>query len=283
MTQTLPSLRDVIARHGLQARKSLGQHFLLDAHLTDAIAAQAGALGGCHVIEIGPGPGGLTRSLLATDAARVFAVEKDARCVYALQELQAASGSRLVIIGEDALTLDCPSLCPPPRAVIANLPYNVGTALLLRWLADIWRDPVSYRALILMFQQEVAERLTAGPGSRAYGRLSVLVQWLCEAEVVRHVPAAAFTPPPKVDSAVVRLIPRAAPRYAADKTQLEHVVKTAFQQRRKMLRAALKPLGAAVVEALPQLDIAPTLRPDQVSVEQYCRLSRYLSGDTADQ
>lgn len=278
MAQPLPPLRDVIARHGLQAKKSLGQHFLLDAHLTDSIAGYAGDLRGYTVIEIGPGPGGLTRSLLATAAERIIAVEKDDRCVSALQALQAGAGSRLEIMAADALRVDLSGLCPPPRAIVANLPYNVGTALLLRWLEDIWRDPGCYDRLIVMFQREVAERLTAEPGCRAYGRLSVLTQWLCEAAVVQHVPAAAFTPPPKVDSAVVRLIPRAAPRYAAAKEPLERVVQTAFQQRRKMLRTALKPLGAAVIEQLPALGITPTLRADQVSIEQYCRLSHALHG-----
>jgi 16S rRNA (adenine1518-N6/adenine1519-N6)-dimethyltransferase len=274
MPHPLPPLRDVIARYDLRPKKGLGQHFLFDTNLTDAIAAHAGDLTGHTVIEIGPGPGGLTRSLLATNAARVIAIEKDQRCLPALEELHAHS-DKLQIISGDALQHPTASLGTAPRAIIANLPYNVGTELLLGWLKDIARDPTCYRILILMFQKEVAERIAAPHNTRDYGRISVLAQWLCDIQLVRLIPAAAFTPPPKVESAIVQLIPRATPRFPANKDRLEQILAIAFQQRRKMLRSALKPLGPELIEALPSLGIDSTLRPDQVTIEQYCKMTAY--------
>ena len=201
----LPALREVIARHGLAARKSLGQHFILDLNLTRRIARAAAPFGHATVIEIGPGPGGLTRALLAEGAPRVVAIERDPRCLAALAELAAHHRGRLDILAGDALTIDPAELCDKPRKIVANLPYNIATALLLRWL-----DRISeYESLTLMFQREVAERLVAAPRTAAYGRLSVIVQWLCEAKMLFDVPPSAFVPPPKVTSSVVSLAPRA--------------------------------------------------------------------------
>lgn len=272
--QPLPPLRDVIAKYGLRTKKSLGQHFLLDGNLTDAIARQAGDLSGHTVIEIGPGPGGLTRSLLTTGAREIIILEKDARCLPALEELHPYANGRLRVIEGDATDQDLTALGSAPRAIIANLPYNVGTEMLINWLDTIYHQPDAFRVLVLMFQKEVAERIAAAPGTREYGRLSVLAQWLCEVRVVRLVPAAAFTPPPKVDSAVIQLVPRAAPLGAVNKKSLERVVAIAFQQRRKMLRSALKPLGPELIAALPELGIDPTTRPDQLELADYVKLAQ---------
>lgn len=273
MSTPLPPLRDVIERHGLWAKKGLGQHFLLDGNLTDAIARQAGDLSGVTVIEVGPGPGGLTRSLLASAAKEVIVVEKDERCLPAIEELRHHTEKPLRIIAGDALKQDMTQLGEAPRAIIANLPYNVGTELLLRWLDDIYQHPNAYRILVLMFQKEVAERICAVPSTRDYGRISVLAQWLCEVRVVRAIPAAAFTPPPKVDSAVIQLIPRPQPAGHVPKAALEKVLHIAFQQRRKMLRSALKPLGSTLIEALPELGIDSAIRPDQLSIADYVKLA----------
>ncbi len=235
----LPPLRDIIARHGLAARKSLGQHFLLDENLTAKIARQAGDLAGRHVVEVGPGPGGLTRALLATDAASVTAVEIDPRAAAAIRELQEAYPERLRLIEADALRTDLASLVPTPRQIVANLPYNAGSPMLVRWL----HQAASWERLTLMFQQEVAERICAAPDTAAYGRLSVLAQLTCSADILLRIPPTAFTPPPKVFSAVVGLIPHAEQPPPELLAAMERLTAAAFGQRRKMLRGALRPLG----------------------------------------
>ena len=279
----LPPLREVIRRHGLTARRDLGQHFLLDANLTDRIARAAREPGEADlsrgtVIEVGPGPGGLTRSLLR-EGARVLAIEVDGRALDALAELGARAENRLVAVEADALTLDLQSRArahglPPPYRIVSNLPYNVGTPLLIRWLSDL----ADIERMVLMFQREVADRLTARPASKAYGRLSVLTQWLCEAETLFGLPAAAFTPPPKVASSIVSLRPRPSPLSPADRASLERVTKAAFGQRRKMLRQSLKPLFAEPAEALRSLDIDPTARGETLSVAQFCAVARAVAG-----
>jgi 16S rRNA (adenine1518-N6/adenine1519-N6)-dimethyltransferase len=228
------------------------------------------------VIEIGPGPGGLTRALLAEGARHVVAVERDPRCLAALAELSAAHPGRLTIIDGDALALDPAALAAPPRRIVANLPYNIATALLLRWLERIG----DYQSLTLMFQREVAERLVAAPRSHAYGRLSVLVQWLCEAKILFDIPPQAFTPPPKVISSVVRLVPRPAPLAPADKSTLERVTAAAFGQRRKMLRASLKSLGVPIEPLLAAAGIAGTARAEELSVAEFCTLARIVASPT---
>ena len=272
---SLPPLREVIARHDLSARKSLGQNFLLDLNLTAKIARQAGDLSACDVLEIGPGPGGLTRGLLAEGARRVLAVEKDTRCLAALEEIAAAAPGRLEIINADALELDPLSRLTAPVRVVSNLPYNVGTELLIRWLTPP-KWPPFWDSLTLMFQREVAERIVAQPGSKAYGRLAVLAGWRSEAKIAMHLPPLAFTPPPKVSSAVVHLTALPGPRYEADAKKLEFVVAKAFNQRRKMLRAALKGLAPDIEDRLIAAGIAPTDRAETVGLEQFCALSRLL-------
>lgn len=272
----LPPLRDVIATHGLSAKKALGQNFLLDLNLTAKIARQAGDLPGSDVLEIGPGPGGLTRGLLAEGARRVLAVEKDARCLPALEEIAAAYPGRLEVLNADALEVDPLAHLTPPIRIAANLPYNIGTELLVRWLTPkVW--PPVWDSLTLMFQREVAERIVAVPGSKAYGRLAILAQWRCDARIVMDLPPQAFTPPPKVSSAVVHLTALPAPRYEADPAVLERVVAMAFNQRRKMLRSALKGLGPDVEDKLTAAGIPPTERAEQVSIEQFCRLAQVVA------
>ena len=267
---SLPPLREVIARHGIAAKKSLGQNFILDLNLTRRIARAAAPLDDRDVIEIGPGPGGLTRALLAEGARRVAAVERDERCLAALREVQSAYPGRLELVSGDALAIDPAALSEPPRTIVANLPYNIATALLLRWLDDI----TEYESLVLMFQREVAERLTATPRSPAYGRLSVLAQWLCEVKILFDLPPRAFVPAPKVTSSVVRLVPRPQPLAPADKTALERVTAAAFGQRRKMLRSSLKPLGIAPEPLLAAAGIPPTARAEELSVSDFCALAR---------
>ncbi|MGE4065052.1 MAG: 16S rRNA (adenine(1518)-N(6)/adenine(1519)-N(6))-dimethyltransferase RsmA [Rhodospirillaceae bacterium] len=269
----LPPLRDVIARHGLMATKALGQHFLLDLNLTGRIARAAGDVKAGTCIEIGPGPGGLTRALLA-EGAHVIAIEKDKRCREILEELRAAYPGRLETIEADALTIDASQLGVPPRRVVANLPYNVGTELLLGWLRTI----AAFESLVLMFQSEVAARLTAPPCTKAYGRLSVLTQWLCDVEQLFHVNPKAFTPPPAVNSTVVKLMPRAAPLAPARRETLERVTAAAFGQRRKMLRQSLKSLGGDGEALCHAAGIAPTARAEVLTVEQFCALARVLDG-----
>ncbi|WP_372573168.1 16S rRNA (adenine(1518)-N(6)/adenine(1519)-N(6))-dimethyltransferase RsmA [Ruegeria jejuensis] len=272
---TLPPLREVIATHQLSARKSLGQNFLLDLNLTAKIARQAGVLSDCDVLEIGPGPGGLTRGLLAEGARRVLAVEKDTRCVPALQEIAAAYPGRLEVLNGDALEVDPLAHLTPPIRVAANLPYNIGTELLVRWLTP--KDwPPFWQSLTLMFQREVADRIVAQPGSKAYGRLAILAQWRAEARIVMSLPPGAFTPPPKVSSAVVHLTALPEPRYPADPQVLSRVVAAAFNQRRKMLRAALKGVSPDIEDRLLAAGIKPTERAEQVSLEAFCNLARQI-------
>lgn len=279
----LPPLREVIRRHGLSARRELGQHFLLDANLTDRIARAARDPGEADlsrgtVIEVGPGPGGLTRSLLR-QGARVLAVEVDGRALGALAELEAFAGGRLVAVEADALELDLRSAArahglPPPYRIVSNLPYNIGVPLLIRWL----HDPADIERMILMFQREVADRLTARPASKAYGRLSVLAQWLCETVTLFGLPASAFAPPPKVASSVVSLRPYAAPAAPADRACLERVTAAAFGQRRKMLRQSLKPLLAEPAGTLRSLGIDPAARGETLTVPQFCAIARSVAG-----
>jgi len=272
----LPPLRQVIADHGLSARKSLGQNFLLDLNLTAKIARQAGDLSGTDVLEIGPGPGGLTRGLLAQGARKVLAIEKDARCLPALADIAARYPGRLQVIEGDALDIDPLAHLTPPIRVAANLPYNVGTELLVRWLTPpVW--PPYWQSLTLMFQREVAERIVARPGSKAYGRLAVLAQWRCEARIAMSLPPEAFTPTPKVSSAVVHLTALPAPKFEADPEVLSRVVAMAFNQRRKMLRAALKGLGPDIEDRLMSSGIKPTERAEQVSLEGFCALARAVA------
>jgi 16S rRNA (adenine1518-N6/adenine1519-N6)-dimethyltransferase len=269
----LPPLREVIARHGLDARRSLGQHFLLDANLTTRIVRLAGDLAGRNVIEIGPGPGGLTRALLESDAASITSIEVDPRAVAAIKELAAGAAGRLRVVPADALTVDLSVLVPPPRQVVANLPYNIASPLLVRWL----RQASAFERLTLMFQQEVADRICAEPGGRDYGRLSVLTQWICEAAVVQRIPPAAFVPPPKVWSAVVRLTPRASQPDAAEFARMERLTAVAFGQRRKMLRGALKPLGGETL--LHAAGIAPERRAETLTIREFVNLSRCCAGE----
>lgn len=263
-----PPLREVIARHGLAARHSLGQHFLLDGNLTDRIVREAGDLRGRHVIEVGPGPGGLTRSLLASAAETVTAIELDRRAIGAVTELAGTAGGRLRLVEGDALAVDCASLTPAPRQVIANLPYNIASPLLVGWL----RQAASFERLTLMFQQEVADRICAGAGSPAYGRLSVLAQWTCEARVAMRIPPAAFTPPPKVWSAVVSLTPHGGQPDAGLFARMEALTAAAFGQRRKMLRGSLRALGGEAL--LGRAGIAAERRAETLSVGEFDRLVR---------
>lgn len=269
----LPPLREVIARHGLAARKALGQNFLLDLNLTAKIARSAGDLAHCDVLEVGPGPGGLTRALLAEGARHVLAVEKDERCLPALAEIASAWPGRLEVVHGDALEVDAAARLTPPIRVVANLPYNVGTELLTGWLTPP-RWPPFWQSLTLMFQKEVAERIVAKPGSKAYGRLALLAQWRAEARIVLTLPPSAFTPPPKIDSAVVHLTALPLPRFPAPARTLERVVAAAFNQRRKMLRSALKPLDPGIESRLERLGIAPTARAEEIGLEQFCALAR---------
>ena len=272
----LPPLREVIARHGLSAKKQLGQNFLLDLNLTARIARAAGDLRGSDVLEVGPGPGGLTRGLLAEGARRVLAVEKDARCLPALAEIAAAYPGRLEVMQGDALALNPLAHLTPPIRVVANLPYNVGTELLVRWLTPPDWPPV-WQTLTLMFQKEVAQRIVAQPGEGAYGRLAVRAQWRCEARIALTLPPEAFTPPPKVHSAVVHLTALPAPRWPADAAVLSRVVAAGFNQRRKMLRAALKGVAPGIEDHLRAAGIAPTDRAETVSIEAFCALARSIA------
>ncbi|PZX17509.1 dimethyladenosine transferase [Palleronia aestuarii] len=272
----LPPLRAVIAAHGLAARKSLGQNFLLDLNLTAKIARQAGDLGHADVLEIGPGPGGLTRGLLAEGARKVVAVEKDARCIAALEEITQAYPGRLEIVSADALAFDPRPYLTPPVRIVSNLPYNVGTELLTRWL-DPGTWPPFWTSLTLMFQREVAQRIVAAPGSKAYGRLAILSQWRSEARIVLDVPPEAFTPAPKVRSAVVHLTARPEPLFEADAPTLFRITAAAFNQRRKMLRAALRGLSPDIEDVLLSAGIAPTRRAEELSIEEFCALARALA------
>ncbi len=269
MSGDLPSLRDVIAQHGLGARKSLGQHFLLDLNLTRRIAREAGDLEGVCVVEVGPGPGGLTRALLDTNARAVLAIEKDPRCLEALQVLAERSNRRLRLIEGDALEIDPVDLTPAPRAIVANLPYNVGTALLVAWL----RRAGEYERLVLMFQKEVAERIVAQPRRAAYGRLSVLCQSCCDCRILFTLPARAFTPPPRVDSAVICLTPKKTP-LPVPLDALERETALAFGQRRKMLRSIFK---TSLSEAdFANLGLSPKARAEELTIAQHTALAKKL-------
>ena len=272
---SLPALREVIAANDLSARKSLGQNFLLDLNLTAKIARQAGPLDGCDILEIGPGPGGLTRGLLAEGARFVLAIEKDRRCLTALHQISNAYPERLTVLEGDALSIDPLQYLTPPIKVAANLPYNIGTELLIRWLTPPQWPPF-WTSLTLMFQREVADRIVAQPGSKAYGRLALLAQWRCDPQIVMSLPPEAFTPPPKISSAVVHFTALPAPRFPADPKVLERVIAMAFNQRRKMLRSALKGLGPDIEDRLVAAGLKPTERAEQVSLEGFCNLARQI-------
>ncbi|MGO4831095.1 16S rRNA (adenine(1518)-N(6)/adenine(1519)-N(6))-dimethyltransferase RsmA [Rhizobiaceae sp. 2RAB30] len=269
----LPPLRDFIERHGLAAKKSLGQNFLLDLNLTGKIARTAGNLEGTTVIEVGPGPGGLTRALLMHGAARVIAIERDDRCLAALAEIAAHYPGRLEVVSDDALKTDFTALAPgEPVKIVANLPYNIGTELLVRWLTvPVW--PPFYTSLTLMFQREVAERIAAVPGGGSYGRLGVLAGWRTEARIAFDVPRQAFVPPPKITSSVVHLLPRAEP-LQADVVKLGRVTEAAFGQRRKMLRQSLKGVGGE--RLLESTGIDGTRRAETLSVAEFVALANAL-------
>jgi 16S rRNA (adenine1518-N6/adenine1519-N6)-dimethyltransferase len=269
----LPPLREVIERHGLQAKKALGQNFLLDLNLTGKVARAAGSLDEVTVIEVGPGPGGLTRALLMHGAKRVIAIERDERCLAALGEIAAHYPGRLEVVAADALKTDMAALTAgEPTKIVANLPYNIGTELLVRWLTPAQWPPF-YRSLTLMFQKEVAQRIVATPDDDAYGRLGVLAGWRCRADIAFDIPARAFTPPPKVTSSVVHLEPLATP-LSADIRKLERVTEAAFGQRRKMLRQSLKGLGGEAL--LEKAGIDGTRRAETLSVEEFVRLTNSL-------
>jgi 16S rRNA (adenine1518-N6/adenine1519-N6)-dimethyltransferase len=268
----LPPLREVIRRHGLSARKSLGQNFLLDLNLTGRIARAAGPLEGATVVEVGPGPGGLTRALLANGAKRVIAIERDERCIEALAEISAAYPGKLEVVAGDALTADVrPYLDGGPARIVANLPYNIATALLVKWLSEEpW--PPWFDRLTLMFQREVAERIVAAPGSKTYGRLSVFAQWRTEPKILFDVNPSAFVPPPKVTSSVVQFLPHAAP-LACERRMLERVTEAAFGQRRKMLRQSLRSLSVEPAPLLAEAGIEPTSRAEEVPVAGFVALA----------
>jgi len=272
----LPPLRDIIAVHGLDAKKSLGQNFLLDLNLTSKIARLAGDISGHDVLEVGPGPGGLTRGILAAGARRVVALEKDPRCMPALAQISAAYPGRLDVFNADALEFDMRGQLTGPVRVVANLPYNVGTELLVRWLTP--KDwPPFWSSLTLMFQKEVAERIIAKPGTKAYGRLGILAQWKSTPSVVMELPPEAFTPPPKVYSAVVHLEALAEPRFPAPAGLLSSTVAMAFNQRRKMLRSSLKSAAPDIETALRDAGLKPTARAEEISLEGFCALARRLA------
>ena len=268
--ETLPPLREIIAAHDLRAEKSLGQNFLLDQNITDKIARSAGDLSGHTVFEIGPGPGGLTRSLLRTPAAKIIAIEFDPRAIAALQSLKEAAGGRLELIHGDALNTNLTALAPGPRAIVANLPYNIATPLLIGWLRQIRQDPAAFASMTLMFQKEVGDRITAPPGGKAYGRLGVVTGWLCAARSVYELPPSAFTPPPKVKSSVVHFTPKALPADAPAFEAVEAVTAAAFNQRRKMIRSSLK----AYLPAIEALGLDPTKRAEELSIEDFIALAR---------
>ena len=271
----LPPLREVIRRHGLFAKKSLGQNFLLDLNLTARVARAGGSLDGVTVVEVGPGPGGLTRALLAEGARRVIAIERDDRAINALQEIAARYPDRIDIVPGDALEFDTRAHLGFERArVIANLPYNIATPLLIGWLSESW--PPWYDSLVLMFQREVAERIIATSGSKAYGRLAVLAGWRTEAKIMFDVAPTAFVPPPKVTSSVVRLIPRAKP-LACDANALQRVTEAAFGQRRKMLRQSLKSVGVDTLTLLAEACIEPTVRAEEIPVEGFVALANVFA------
>jgi len=273
--EKLPPLKDVISKHKLSAKKSLGQNFLLDLNLTSKIARYAGNLEQSDVLEIGPGPGGLTRSLLNEGARKVVAIEKDTRCIAALEEVQTRFTGKLKIVEGDALSTEVRQYLTHPVQIIANLPYNIGTELLVRWLnSTTW--PSFWQSMTLMFQKEVANRIVASPGSKAYGRLSVMAQWRCNTKIAFNIPATAFTPPPKVESSIVYFEALKEPRFPAEVNKLEFVVSKAFNQRRKMLRGALKGHFKNVEEGLLAIGVVPTKRAEDVTIQEFCLMAQIL-------
>ena len=271
----LPPLKDVISKYEIRAKKSLGQNFLLDLNLTSKIARYAGNLKQSDVLEIGPGPGGLTSSLLNEGARQVVSIEKDNRCIAALEEIQSLFPGRLRLLQGDALSMNVTQYLTDPIKIIANLPYNIGTELLVRWLnSKNW--PSFWQSMTLMFQKEVANRIVARPGSKAYGRLSVMSQWRCNTKIAFNIPATAFTPPPKVESAVVHFEALNEPKFPAEVDKLEFVVSKAFNQRRKMLRGALKGHFINVEEGLFSIGVLPTKRAENITVQEYCAMSQIL-------
>ena len=271
----LPPLKDIISKYEIRAKKSLGQNFLLDLNLTSKIARYAGNLKQSDVLEIGPGPGGLTRSLLNEGARQVVSIEKDNRCIAALEEIQSLFPGRLRLLQGDALSMNVTQYLTDPIKIIANLPYNIGTELLVRWLnSKNW--PSFWQSMTLMFQKEVANRIVARPGSKAYGRLSVMSQWRCNTKIAFNIPATAFTPPPKVESAVVHFEALNEPKFPAEVDKLEFVVSKAFNQRRKMLRGALKGHFINVEEGLLSIGVLPTKRAENITVQEYCAMSQIL-------
>lgn len=271
----LPSLRDVVDTYGLRAQKSLGQNFILNEQITDKIVRLAGLSPSCHVVEIGPGPGGLTRSLLKAGVDHLTAIERDKRCLLALQQLVGISQGRLRVIEGDALKINLKSLAGGPFHIVANLPYNIGTRLLLGWCTQL----SFIKRMTLMFQKEVADRLIAVPGTSTYGSLSVWIQWQLETFQLLTLAPAVFSPAPKVYSAVVQLIPRPHFLYPAHPSSLQKLLATAFQQRRKMLRRSLRGLEGFHEGWFDQTGIAPHARPEELSVEDFCRLSAMLSSN----
>ena len=271
----LPPLKDIISKYEIRAKKSLGQNFLLDLNLTSKIARYAGNLKQSDVLEIGPGPGGLTRSLLNEGARQVVSIEKDNRCIAALEEIQSLFPGRLKLLKGDALSMNVTQYLTDPIKIIANLPYNIGTELLVRWLnSKNW--PSFWQSMTLMFQKEVANRIVARPGSKAYGRFSVMSQWRCNTKIAFNIPATAFTPPPKVESAVVHFEALNEPKFPAEVDKLEFVVSKAFNQRRKMLRGALKGHFINVEEGLFSIGVLPTKRAENITVQEFCAMSQIL-------
>lgn len=266
----LPPLREVIRKHNLRAEKALGQNFLLDQNLTDKIVRLAGTFKDTTVFEIGPGPGGLTRSLLGSEAKHVIAIEYDPRAIEALQDLVESSEGRLEVRHEDALDIDLTAQASAPRAIVANLPYNISTVLLVRWLKQIREQGDAFSSMTLMFQKEVADRILASTEDKAYGRLSALAGWLCQTKRLFDLPPEAFTPPPKIQSTVLHFVPKQLDADAPSFESMEKVIGLAFQQRRKMIRSSLK-------EYLPQIEkagIEPTLRAEDLTVEDYLKIAK---------
>jgi len=271
----LAPLRDVIAQFQLSAKKNLGQNFLLDLNLTSKIARSAGDLSSHTIVEIGPGPGGLTRGLLMQGAKKVIAIERDERALPALEQISSAYPGRLEIIAGDALQINWPEIVDGPTKIVANLPYNIATALLVGWLTqESW--PPWFSSLTLMFQKEVAERIVASPGSKTYGRLSVLSQWRADAQKLFDVPARAFTPAPKVTSSIVHITPHPSARFDCQISALEKITKAAFGQRRKMLRASLKSILPNPQKVLEDAGIDPTKRAEQLEIKDFCQLAKQL-------
>ncbi len=277
MTDSLPPLRDIIARDGLVSKKSLGQNFLLDLNLTAQIVRLAGPVEDATIVEVGPGPGGLTRSLLLQGARKVLAIEHDKRCMPALQEISAKYPGRLQIFNEDALRFSCEAFLPREKnsrvMIVANLPYNIATKLLIGWLRSP-RWPPFYQSMTLMFQKEVAQRICAKPGSKSYGRLAIISRWRTNPRIVMKLPARVFTPPPKIDSAVVHLVPIEPAGEPCGLDYLEKVTAAAFGQRRKMLRSSLRQISKNPEQLLKMAEIDPKKRAEQLSVEDFTRLAR---------